>query len=97
MKLSLTLLKPFLGLELEIINSTDPTLIGKKGLIVFESRNMFGILLYSKTTTKNKIIYVAKDICIFKIKLSKKRVIIVNGKELVNRFMKLRKYGRKRR
>jgi len=93
MKLSTKLLKSFLGLEIEILDSFDPSLIGVKGKIVFESRNMFGIL----RSDLNRIIHVPKSICIFKIKLSKKRHIIVKGEELVNRFMKLRKYGRKRR
>jgi len=91
MKLPLILLKPFLGKHIEIIDSSDPTLVGRSGKIIFESRNMFGIM------ENNKIIYVPKDICIFKLYLSKNRIIMVNGKELVNRYMKLRKLGRKRR
>ncbi len=91
MKLPIELLKPLNGKEIEIVDSQDNGLRGKKGKIVFETRNMFGIL------TDNRIIYVPKHICIFKIKLDKNRITIVNGRELVNRFMKLRKYGRKRR
>ncbi|MGQ4892569.1 MAG: ribonuclease P protein component 1 [Candidatus Njordarchaeia archaeon] len=91
MKLPLILLKPFLGLEIEIVDCRDKKLIGKRGKIVFESKNMFGII------SNSKVIYVAKDICIFKIYLPNNRIVIVDGKKLVNRFMKLRKYGRKRR
>ena len=93
MKLPLILLEPFIGKYVEIVDSRDPTLVGRRGKIVFESRNMFGILEDGRT----KVFYVPKNICTFKIFFSKKRIIIVDGSLLVNRFMRLRKFGRKRR
>lgn len=91
MRLPLKLLKPLFGIEVEIVDSRDRNLKGIRGKIVFESRNMFGIL-----KDDHRIVFVPKSICIFKLSFGVKK-IIVHGDLLENRFMKLRKVGRRRK
>ncbi len=68
-----------IGLELSIIESRNPSLVGLHGTIVDESRNMLSILV------DNEIKKIPKQICIFKIKLPDGSRIKIIGKTLVER------------
>ncbi len=92
MKIRPFLLRPLIGKKVEIIKCTHKKLNGLIGTIIFESRNMFGILVRGGNT-----IFIPKSTCIFKLYMSEKKIVIVDGKLLENRFMKLRKIGRRRK
>jgi len=92
MKTRLYLLKPLIGKKVEVIKCTHEKLNGLTGTIIFESRNMFGILV-----SRGNVIFIPKSTCIFKLHMHEKKIVIVNGKLLENRFMKLRKIGRRRK
>ena len=75
-----------LGKKIKIIDSRDPTLIGREGIITFETRNMFEIEL-----DDGRRIFIPKKICIFELYYDAKTKIILDGGVLVNRFRKLKK------
>jgi len=78
-----------LGKKIKILSSKDPTLIGKSGIITYETRNMIEIEL-----DNGRRIFVSKKICIFEIIYDEKTKIILDGNVLVNRFRKLKKLVR---
>ncbi len=75
-----------LGKRIKIIDSKDPSLIGKEGYIAFETRNMLEIEL-----DNGKRIFIPKKICIFELYYDAKTKIILDGSVLVNRFRRLKK------
>ncbi|RME55512.1 ribonuclease P protein subunit [Candidatus Woesearchaeota archaeon] len=77
-KLSDVLKHEFVGREIEIISCTNPSLVGKKGVVVDETKNTFTI--DEKGTFKK----VLKSHIIFRTKFQGK-VLEIDGKELVFR------------
>jgi|Deesub1362B_J571_1020462.scaffolds.fasta_scaffold00004_199 ribonuclease P protein subunit POP4 len=69
-----------IGRRIEIINSSNPNLIGLNGLVVDETRNI--IML---KTAKDSVKAVPKDVCIFRVYLNDK-FIDVDGKTLIGRL-----------
>lgn len=69
----------FIGLEIEVTDSSNKALIGLKGTIVDETKNTFKIL-----TQDNKEKIVVKDQIIFITKINEKKLKI-NGKILSGR------------
>ena len=67
-----------IGLEGEIVSSSDPTLVGRKGLIVDETMNTF-ILATPKGEKR-----IPKKIVVIKVKINKEEVVI-QGKRLIGR------------
>jgi ribonuclease P protein subunit POP4 len=67
-----------IGLEIKVINSTDPFKIGTKGIVVDETQNTFVII----DREKEKIL--AKKECEFEFNLNGEKVI-VKGKEILKR------------
>ncbi len=67
-----------IGLECEITGSTDPTLVGKKGTIVDETRNT---LVIAERTGENRI---PKGNITLMLKINKEEVLI-HGKKLIGR------------
>ncbi|WP_423792862.1 ribonuclease P protein component 1 [Methanocaldococcus indicus] len=68
-----------IGLDVEIVDSTNKCLVGIKGTVVDETRNM---LIIEKEN--GKIVKVPKDVCIFLFNLKKCKVKVI-GKLLVGR------------
>lgn len=68
-----------IGLEVEIVNSTDPSLIGVQGTIVDETRETFVI----EQAGKQKV--VSKAIAIFRMTLPSGEAVEVDGAKLVAR------------
>ena len=85
------LLGNILGKEIKILYSNDKTLVGRRGIITYETRNMLEI-----QEDNGKRILVPKKICVFQINYNEKTKIIVRGELLVNRVRKLIKLGRRR-
>lgn len=75
-----------LGKKIKIIDSRDPTLIGKEGTITFETKNMLEIEL-----NNGKRIFISKKICIFELYYDAKTKIVLDGSVLVNRFKRLKR------
>ena len=67
-----------IGLKVKIKKCTDPTLVGKTGEIIDETKNTFLI------EDKNKHIRVAKKIAVFEFEINKKKVTI-NGSDITYR------------
>lgn len=67
-----------IGLEVEVIQSTDPKRIGMKGIVVDETQNTFVI------DSKNHSIVVPKKECEFEFNLNEEKVVI-KGKEILRR------------
>jgi len=67
-----------IGTTIKIVDSKNPSLIGKEGKIVDETKNSF------KIAHKNKIKVILKDQIIFEIKING-QAIKVDGKSLVGR------------
>jgi ribonuclease P protein subunit POP4 len=65
----------FIGLNVEIINSQNKTLIGKKGKIIDETKNLIIIEEHNKKVTK-----ILKNGTSFKIKDK-----IINGSKIIKR------------
>ncbi|MHA1615960.1 MAG: ribonuclease P protein subunit [Candidatus Njordarchaeales archaeon] len=80
-----------LGKRIRIIDSTDEALVGREGIITYETRNMLEI-----EENNGKRILVPKGNCVFEIYYDEKTKIIVRGELLVNRLRKLIKLGRRR-
>ncbi len=68
-----------IGLELTVEESRDPTLVGIRGTIIDESRNMIAIM------KNERIMKIPKQICVFKITLPDGSKIRIIGKNLVER------------
>ncbi|MDK2789781.1 MAG: ribonuclease protein subunit [Methanothermococcus sp.] len=71
-----------IGLDVEIVKSTNPSLIGTKGRVIDETRNT---LVVEKSNGKE--IVIPKDIATFRFKLKNDELIKVdvNGKLLIGR------------
>jgi len=69
-----------IGLDVEILESSNPSLVGIKGRVVDETRNTLIIERYDN----NKEIMVPKDIAVFKFKLENKSVKVL-GSLLIGR------------
>ncbi len=67
-----------IGLEGEIVSASDPTLVGKKGLIVDETMNT---LLLATSRGEKRI---PKKNVVIKVKINKEEVVI-QGKRLIGR------------
>lgn len=67
-----------IGTTIKIVDSKNPSLIGKEGKIIGETKNSFKII------QKNKIKVILKDQVILDIKF-KNQIIRVNGKLLIGR------------
>ncbi len=67
-----------IGLSVEIIDSTDPTMKNLKGRIINESKNTFTI----EVSGKRKMI--PKEICAFRFEL-KDDFVVVQGSTLIGR------------
>ncbi len=68
-----------IGLEARVVDSSDPTLLGIRGRIVDETRNM----LVVEQTGKDKII--SKSSSTFMITLPSGKEVTVEGKKLIGR------------
>jgi len=68
-----------IGLEVEIVDATNPSLIGIKGRVVDETRNTLVIEKYN-----GKEVVIPKDVAVFKFKLKDKYVKVI-GSLLVGR------------
>ncbi|MBS7639248.1 MAG: ribonuclease P protein subunit [Candidatus Bathyarchaeia archaeon] len=69
----------FIGLEVKVVRSTNPSCIGLSGRVIDETKNTFKIL--SRDGEKVLI----KENCIFHFTLPDKTVIEVDGKVLIGR------------
>ncbi|MHA1301447.1 MAG: ribonuclease P protein component 1 [Candidatus Helarchaeota archaeon] len=69
----------FIGLDVEIIESTNRFHVGLKGKIIDESYNMLII------SSGNKIKKIPKKNCIFKFKSKSKPNIILSGSDILGR------------
>lgn len=67
------------GLKVEIIHSSSEELIGKKGIIVDETKNMCSI----KLEETSKIINIPKKDQLFSLELEKNMSILVKGRTLI--------------
>jgi ribonuclease P protein subunit POP4 len=67
-----------IGLEGEIVSASDPTLVGKKGVIVDETMNT---LILSTPRGEKRV---PKKIVVIKVKINKEEVVI-QGKRLIGR------------
>ena len=59
-----------IGLDVEVVNCSDPYQIGIKGKVIYETKNLLLI------KTKNKIIKLIKKNCVFKFHLQNEDVIV---------------------
>lgn len=85
-------LNEFIGLDIEIIESTNKQYLGLKGKVIDESYNMITIL------SNNKIKKIPKNICIFKFKQKQKPEIIIPGSNIIGRPEdRIKKYLKKSR
>ena len=69
----------FIGLNLKVIKSTNPSYIGLSGRIIDETKNTFKILRGGK----EKILI--KENCVFHITLPDETVFEIDGKVLIGR------------
>jgi ribonuclease P protein subunit POP4 len=59
-----------IGLNVEVVNCSDPYQIGIKGKVIYETKNLLLI------KTKNKTIKLIKKNCVFKFHLNSDEVIV---------------------
>mgnify|MGYP000023413945 CR=1 FL=1 len=85
------ILGSLLGKRIKVIFSSNPKLIGKEGIITFETRNMIEIMLED-----NRRIFIPKRNSIFEIQFDDKTKIIIDGVILARRMRLLRRLGRRR-
>ncbi|AXI25209.1 ribonuclease P protein component 1 [Methanofervidicoccus sp. A16] len=69
-----------IGLDVEIVEASNPSLVGVKGRVVDETRNT---LIIEKSNGKE--IVVPKDIAVFKFKLGDNKYVKVIGSLLIGR------------
>ena len=74
------LLHTFIGLPVEIVQSTSKPLTGIKGTIIDETKNMFII-----ETDQGKEKKVQKIACVFRLKLESNETVDIVGKEILFR------------
>ncbi|MCD6248218.1 MAG: ribonuclease P protein component 1 [Hadesarchaea archaeon] len=68
-----------IGLEAEVVESLDPSLKGKKGRIVDETKNMIYI------EEMGKIKSLPKSIVVFRVSLPSGEEVMVDGKKIIAR------------
>ncbi|HDM23623.1 ribonuclease P protein subunit [archaeon] len=66
-----------IGLEVEVIESSHPNLIGVKGKVIDETKNL--LILELKNGRRVKV---PKSICVFRFFISEKHRIVVKGEEI---------------
>ena len=71
--------REFIGLEIAVVNSSNPALVGISGRVVNETRNTFTI----KQDNKMKVI--AKDTSIFDFILTDETIVEIEGKVIMGR------------
>lgn len=71
--------REFIGLEIAVVNSSNPALVGISGRVVNETRNTFTI----KQDNKMKVI--AKDTSIFDFILTDGTIVEIEGKVIMGR------------
>lgn len=77
-----------IGLNVEIVKSSDPSVVGKGGKIVDESRNMLVI------DEGGKLKRIQKSTAVFRVTLPDGEKINVNGRKLVSSPEdRIKKYG----
>ncbi len=77
-----------IGLDVEVIKSSDPSVVGKSGRIVDESRNMLVI------EDGGKLKRIQKSTTVFRVSLPNGEKINVNGRKLVSSPEdRIKKYG----
>lgn len=69
----------FIGTEIKVSKSKDPSYVGMSGKVVDETRNTFAISQKGKKKT------VVKDLAVFHFKFSDGTVVEIDGKLLVGR------------
>jgi len=69
-----------IGLDVEVIESKNPSLKGLKGQVIYETMKLLIIRDWS-----GKVKKIPKDVCIFNFKLPEGFVVRVDGKILVGR------------
>lgn len=69
----------FIGLDVEVIESTNMNYLGIKGKVIDETYNMI-IVSYGDNTKK-----IPKKSCVFKFKSKKKSEIKIDGSDIIGR------------
>jgi len=69
----------FIGLRVEVAQSADPRLVGMKGLVVNETKNMIHV------HDGKRMRMLSKEISTFRVRLPDKRIVSVEGKCMVSR------------
>ncbi|MEM1998152.1 MAG: ribonuclease P protein subunit [Candidatus Bathyarchaeia archaeon] len=70
----------FIGLNVRVVKSTNPSYVGLRGKVIDETKNTFKILCKNN---EEKILI--KENCIFHFTLPDKTVIEIDGKVLIGR------------
>ncbi|MCQ2737398.1 MAG: ribonuclease P protein component 1 [archaeon] len=73
-----------IGLEVQIVDSTDSYLIGLRGIIVDETKKTFLIQTNSSFNGKREKL-IQKDISVFQFKVPDGTIVEIDGKILLNR------------
>ncbi len=73
-----------IGLEVQIVDSTDSYLIGLRGIIVDETKKTFLIQTNSSFKGKREKL-IQKDISVFQFKVPDGTIVEIDGKILLNR------------
>lgn len=66
-----------IGKEIVIVNSSNPYLIGLKGKVIYETKNMLTI------KTDNGLKKIPKNVCLIRVFLNDNLYLDVNGKKIV--------------
>ncbi|MDR3062926.1 MAG: ribonuclease P protein subunit [Methanobrevibacter sp.] len=74
-----------IGLNMEIVNSSNDSLIGLYGKIVDESKKTFSLEVSSDLSKNKKIKIIPKYVVIMNIFLPNGEIVEINGKILVSR------------
>ncbi|MCX8171870.1 MAG: ribonuclease P protein subunit [Candidatus Bathyarchaeota archaeon] len=70
----------FIGLDVKVAKSTNPSCVGLRGKVINETRNTFRVLCKNN---EEKVLI--KENCIFHFTLPDKTVVEVDGKSLIGR------------
>ncbi|MGQ9514545.1 MAG: ribonuclease P protein component 1 [Thermoproteota archaeon] len=71
--------RELLSLEVEVVSSTDPTLIGKRGIVIDETKNTFIV----RTSSGDKMI--PKKVAVFRFFLPSGKKVMLEGRTLTIR------------
>ncbi len=69
----------FIGLETRVVESSNPSYVGKRGRVIDETRNTL-VLLHNN---KQKVI--VKETSVFHFKLPDRTVVRIDGKAIIGR------------